>query len=306
MTSPLDGVLVVDKPEGPTSHDVIVRLRRALRIRRIGHTGTLDPMATGVLPVVIGRATRLARFLSGAGKAYRAAIRLGFATDTDDASGTPLDPRQTEPGDLPSRAEVTEALEKLARCTVQLPPVYSAKKLSGLRAYERARDGTPVQPAPVNVTVDRLDLVSYEGDIVTVDLACSAGFYVRSLARDLGTMLGTGAHLAALRRTRSGTYGEERAVPLEEVEKDPGLAADRLQRIDEMLEELPALRLTPGGVRRARNGQNVGPDDGEMLKGTAAGPAAGYVRLFGPDGTLVSVAKPAGKAGVLHPAVVLM
>lgn len=306
MIFPLDGVLVVDKPEGPTSHDVVVRLRRALGTRRIGHTGTLDPMATGVLPVVIGRATRLARFLSGAAKSYRAGIRLGFATDTDDAKGTPLvERRQEGPGEPPSRAVVAEALERFVGTTVQSPPAYSAKKLSGIRAYERARNGVPVRPAPVSVTVTELELVSYDGDIVTVEVTCSAGFYVRSLARDLGAVLGTGAHLAALRRTRSGTFGEECAVPLEEVEKDPGPAAARVQRIDEMLEELPALRLTPGGVRRARSGQDVGPDDGEPPSGPTVH-QAGYVRLLDPDGALVAVAEPAGRPGLLHPAVVLM
>jgi tRNA pseudouridine55 synthase len=308
----MDGLLVVDKPAGPTSHDVVARMRRVLGERRIGHTGTLVPFATGVLPLVVGRATRLARFLAGSGKSYDATIRLGFATDTGDATGTPLGPPFG--GGLPSHDALVRALEIFRGTYLQRPPAFSAKKIGGRRSYDiarRARAGTPpgastvalppAEPAPVLVTVNRLDLVAYEGDLATVSLDCSAGYYVRALARDLGDRLGVGAHLAALRRTRSGGIDLSAALPLDAAERRPEAARAHLLPLDRMLEDLPAVRLTPGGLRRALHGQDVAPGD-------AAGdwPAGGdALRLLDPGGRLVGVARPAARSGVLHPVVVL-
>src|SRR5262245_53837740 len=214
----MDGLLVVDKPSGPTSHDVVARMRRVLREQRIGHTGTLDPGATGVLPLVIGRATRLARFLSASDKSYEAIIRLGFATDTADTEGSPIGGRYDGP--LPAIEAINRALDAFRGQFLQQPPAFSAKKIGGRRSYDLARRGpslpVPDQslPRPQPVTVHRLQILTVDGDAVTVSIDCSAGFYVRSLACDLGERLGTGGHLIGLRRTCSGEYSIADALPL--------------------------------------------------------------------------------------------
>ena len=203
----MDGLLVIDKPSGPTSHEVVARVRRALGERRIGHTGTLDPAATGVLPLVLGRATRLARFLSASDKSYEAVVRLGVATDTYDGAGTPAGPSYQ--GALPSREAIDRALDAFRGTFLQQPPAYSAKKIDGRRSYslaraaarsagdgiERSSTGAGALPTPVSVTTHSIVLVSVEGDRVTLNVSCSAGFYVRALAHDLGVRLGIGAHL---------------------------------------------------------------------------------------------------------------
>src|SRR6185369_7059433 len=184
----MDGLLVIDKPVGPTSHDVVSRMRRVLGERRIGHTGTLDPAASGVLPLVLGRATRLARFLSAGDKRYEAVIRFGVATDTYDAEGTPVGALRK--GATPPRHAIETALCDFRGTFLQQPPAYSAKKIAGRRSYDIARAGyaddeSPAFPAPVTVTVRRLEITQIEDDDVTLDIECSAGFYVRSLAHDL-------------------------------------------------------------------------------------------------------------------------
>ncbi len=207
-----DGVVVLDKPTGPTSHDVVNVVRRVLRTRRVGHTGTLDPMATGVLPVCVGQATRLAQFYVESDKAYRAEARLGFATSTDDLSGEPMGPPC---GTQVSTESLREALLAFRGALDQVPPAFSAKRVDGVRAYERARSGEAVQVPTARVTVHSLELVSHEADRFVFDMVCSAGTYVRSVARDVGARLGVGAHLVALRRTQSGGFGLEEAVSLE-------------------------------------------------------------------------------------------
>ena len=202
----MDGVLVVDKPAGPTSHDVVSRVRRVLGTKRIGHTGTLDPLATGVLPLVIGRATRLASLLSGADKEYDAGVRLGLSTETYDAAdrvGPPPDP----PPDI-DFMRVELALDQFRGTFEQAPPAYSAKKIDGVAAYKLARRHTPVQPRSVQVTVAHLALHSYDRGLAQLRVRASAGFYVRSLAHDLGQRLGCGAHLETLRRVRAA-HGNE-------------------------------------------------------------------------------------------------
>jgi tRNA pseudouridine55 synthase len=300
----MDGLLIIDKPSGPTSHDVVARLRRVLRERRIGHTGTLDPLATGVLPLVVGRATRLARFLSASDKAYDAVIALGCATDTGDRLGRPI--ARATSGEAPAigRHAIERVLDEFRGTYLQQPPVYSAKKIGGRRSYALARAGSvpesvpksvpkSVPLRPQSVTVHRLEVIAVEGNLVTLGLECSAGFYVRSLAHDLGERLGTGAHLAELRRTRSGDYTVNEAMPLEAAERDPGAAAERLIPLSQMLRRLPVVELTADDARRARNGQDI------------AGQATGPVRLIDPAGELVGIAEPTGVAGLLHPFVVL-
>ncbi|MGE5245911.1 MAG: tRNA pseudouridine(55) synthase TruB [Betaproteobacteria bacterium] len=313
----MDGLLIIDKPAGPTSHDVVARVRRAIGERRIGHTGTLDPMATGVLPLVLGRATRLARFLSGSAKSYEATIRFGLATDTADASGAALGPEH--PGPLPSRDEVERALEAFRGTYQQQPPAFSAKKIEGRRSYVLARRARreaspagaaaafratadpPALPAPVTVTVQRLEIIAWGGGTVAISLTGSPGFYVRALAHALGERLGVGAHLEALRRTASGDLDLSLAIPLEQAERDPAAARARIVPLDRMLAGLPAVRLTADGARRAAHGSDLGPADAEgpWLEG------AGEVRLLDPAGRLVGVARGAHRPGFLHPSVVL-
>jgi tRNA pseudouridine55 synthase len=345
----MDGLLIVDKPAGPTSHDVVARVRRALAERRIGHTGTLDPAATGVLPLVLGRATRLARFLSASDKSYDAVLRLGVATDTNDAEGTPSAPAYRGP--LPSREAIDRALDAFRGTFLQQPPAYSAKKIDGRRSYVLAReaarsqkegglllstgagaalgaqpppradaDASPVtarhgrsrSPEPVSVTARAIDLIAVDGDLVTLRVDCSAGFYVRALAHDLGEQLGVGAHLLSLRRTRSGDVTIDQALPLDAIEREPASGLRAVVPLSRMLPGLLAVMLTSEGVRHAVNGRDLGPADTEkgvrplFADRAEKGPYPFFVRLVDPGGNLVAIASPATTSGLLHPAVVLM
>ncbi|MGE0447990.1 MAG: tRNA pseudouridine(55) synthase TruB [Vicinamibacterales bacterium] len=319
----MDGLLIVDKPSGPTSHDVVAAVRRLVG-SRAGHTGTLDPLASGVLPVVVGRATRLARFLSGAGKTYEATVRLGSNTDTCDAAGEPVGPPFE--GAMPDAATIDAALESFRGTFEQQPPVYSAKKIGGRPSYALARrarrqtgalelDAPPsspsTRPLPVRVTAYRIDLIDVGGADVRLRLRCSAGFYVRALAHDLGAALGTGAHLAALRRTAiDGIDGE--AVPLQALVDQDGrdTAARMLVPLGSMLRHLPAVTLLPESVPRARAGRDLGEQETSVgFREAAAGLVSrptGHVRLLAPTGDLVAIAEAARTPGLLHPSIVLI
>ena len=318
----MDGLLIVDKPSGLTSHDVVARVRRALREQRVGHTGTLDPMASGVLPLVLGRATRLARFIGG-DKTYEAVVRLGMETDTYDAQGQPIGERFTGP--WPARADVDVALDAFRGSFLQQPPAFSAKKIAGRRSYVLARRGAsqpgtgasdevvePALPAPVSVTTHALDLLDVTADFVRLRVRCSAGFYIRSLAHDLGALLETGAHLLELRRIEAAGASIDRAVPLDTVLAQGGrdAAIGAMIPMERMLSELPSVALTDEGVRHVRFGRDLGPADATRGFTTAVSVAAGasprHVRLFDPAGQLVAMAEAAQTSGLLHPAVVLM
>jgi tRNA pseudouridine55 synthase len=298
----MDGVLVVDKPQGITSHDVVAAARRILREKRIGHTGTLDPLATGVLPLACGRATRLVRFLSATDKDYDATIVFGVTTDTYDVTGT----ERSRSSVQPSRAALETAVAGLRGSYDQMPPAYSAKKVAGRRAYELAREDEPVtlQPAPVSVT--RAEIKRFSGDRVTVALTVSAGFYVRSFAHALGETLGTGACLEALRRTRSGSFGLEAAATLEALAEDPDSAASNaggwLVPIDSLLPALPAVRLTEEGRLRVSHGREVD----QAHAGPGGWPPGAWVRLLDEHGRLLALAQQGAAPGSLHPAVVLI
>jgi len=301
----ISGVLVLDKPTGPTSHDAVARVRRALGERRAGHAGTLDPMATGVLPVCVGKATRLVRFLADADKEYEAVVRLGFATDTDDAAGAPLGPER--PVDV-DRDRVEAACAALVGELMQLPPAYSAKRHQGRRAYELARAGEPVPRQAVRVRVHRLDLLDVDAERLSIRVACSKGTYVRSLARDLGEALGCGGHLVALRRTRVGHLGLAEAADWER----PDEWRARLIPLADALPGLPAARLGPAGLAAVRHGRALSRELVES--GFPDGPG-GPVKLVSASGELVAVAERRGfsvEAGalpvrqVLHPRVVLL
>lgn len=302
----MDGVLVVDKPAGLTSHDVVAAARRLLRERRIGHTGTLDPLATGVLPLACGVATRLVRFFTASDKDYEATIRFGRTTDTYDVTGTVTGGS----GRVPDREAVARAVEELTGDYAQVPPPYSAKKLAGRRAYELARAREAVELAPVPVRVARAEIVAFTGGTATVALTCSAGFYVRSFAHRLGELIGTGACLEALRRTRSGRFTVDHAVALDAL-GDAETVRERLVGLDRLLLDLPGLHLTADGVRRVAHGQDVGP--AQLAAGPpatadhgAAPDAGAWTRLLDEEGRLVAMAMRQPASGLLHPSVVLI
>ena len=292
----MDGVLVIDKPQGLTSHDVVTTARRALGEKRIGHTGTLDPLATGVLPLAVGRATRLVRFLTASDKDYDATVRFGVTTDSYDTTGA-----ETGRTDLaPSRDALLTAVEALTGDYLQPPPPFSAKKIEGRRAYRLSRLGQPVALAPVPVRVPRVDLLEFRGGRARVALTCSAGFYVRSFAHALGQLTGTGACLEALRRTRSGEFGLDGAVSMERLRDGSG-ASSNLVALDGILTRFPAVTLTDRGRVYVSHGRELGPAD------YATGPLdAPWVRLFDGTGALVALATPDHARGSLHPSVVLI
>jgi tRNA pseudouridine55 synthase len=297
-----DGVLVIDKPSGPTSHDVVARVRRALKTKRIGHTGTLDPLATGVLPLVIGRATRLASLLSADRKSYEASVRLGCATETYDAAERLAAGVPPPPAPAVTPVEVEAALEAFRGTFMQAPPAYSAKKIGGVAAHRLARRDTPVQPASVSVTVHELVFLGMRDGLVRLHVTASAGFYVRSLAHELGQRLGCGGHLEALRRTAAGEFSIDVAVALDDVEHDPVAAHARLIAMEQVLPTLPWVRLSARGATRVSHGNTVGPVD---FVDQSAAPMSGKVRLLDGDGRLLAIAD-AAPDGLLHPSVVLV
>ena len=317
----LAGLIVVDKPEGPTSHDVVGRVRRVLGERRVGHTGTLDPLASGVVVVLVGRATRLSSYLTSDDKRYRATVRLGVATTTYDRQGDPLAPPAPVPADLEVRLRA--ALDARLGTQPQTPPAFSAKKIDGERAHRLARRGEAVAPAPALVTLKAWTLVALEGDTATIDLHTSAGFYVRSLAHDVGAALGCGGHLAALRRTGSGVFTLDGAVPLPPPDASAASLTAALRSLDTLLPEWPAAVVTAAGADRVRHGALIGPGacaiwpDAASTSAPSPAPAAGpkandgdqslhqqpTVRLVDEAGRLLALA--VWRDGVLHPSVVL-
>ena len=292
----MDGVLVIDKPRGLTSHDVVAAARRALGEKRIGHTGTLDPLATGILPLAVGRATRLVRFLTASDKDYDATIRFGVTTDSYDVTGT-----ETSRTDLePSRDALLAAIQALTGDYLQPPPPFSAKKIEGRRAYRLARLGRPVALTPVPVRLPRADLLEFAEGRARVALTCSAGFYVRSFAHALGKLAGTGACLEALRRTRSGEFGLDVAIPMERLQVVSDTAAS-LVALEALLARFPAVTLTDSGRAHVSHGRELSPKD------YTDGPVdSAWVRLFDGTGALVALATPGHTRGSLHPSVVLV
>lgn len=295
-----DGVLVVDKGQGPTSHDVVAVARRALATSRVGHTGTLDPMATGVLVLVAGRATRLARFMTHDVKSYVAHVTFGRSTTTYDAEGDTT----AETGRVPERDALAALVATKLGPQLQTPPAYSAKKVGGEVAHKAARRDAPLVLAPVPVTVHALTLDGYDDGIATITMTVSAGFYVRALAHDLGEVLGTGAHLSSLRRTRAGAFTLADAVSWPTLAGAArGTLTSALLPIDRMLPNLPTAQLSAEAAAKVRHGQSV--------QATITGDAAtGPVRLLDEAGHLIAMAEPVGAGDpgarrVLQPVVVL-
>ena len=214
MNARPDGMLLVDKPAGVTSHDVVQLVRRVYGERSIGHLGTLDPFATGLLILLIGHSTRLATFMVTDPKVYEATIRFGSETDTDDCTGAVI-----READAPSSEAIGAALPSLTGSISQIPPAYSAKSVDGTRAYDAARQGSPIQLAPVEVRVDEWDILATRPTEIDVRITCGTGTYIRALARDLGRATGSAAHLSALRRTRSGNFDVADAATLDEIKR---------------------------------------------------------------------------------------
>jgi tRNA pseudouridine55 synthase len=304
--SGLNGVLVVDKPSGPTSHDVVDRVRAALGTRRAGHTGTLDPFATGVLPVCVGKATRLVRFLASGSKAYRAAVRLGFATTTDDLTGAPL----AEPRPVPAdRDRLRSACAALVGELAQRAPAYSAKHVGGRRLYDLARAGRLVEAPVARVRVLSLELLSVEGDVFEIEVSCSPGTYIRAIARDLGEALGCGGHLVSLRRTRSGEFDLSQATPWDALDPQAG---SRMVPMSRLLGSVPAVTVGAEGVSAVRHGRDLAR--AVVLEGfPEARPE--LIRILNREGELLglAVARGFGFAAstlpiepALHPEVVLI
>ena len=273
-----DFVLPVDKPAGPTSHDVVAAVRRAVGSRRVGHTGTLDPFATGLLLLCVGQATRLAEYLTAQDKTYEAVARLGVTTETLDTEGEVIDERggweSLDGGDLDA------VLDRFRGEIAQVPPVYSAKKVGGVAAYQRARRGETVALEPARVRIESLDITELDLPLVGLRVTCSSGTYVRALARDIGEALGVGAHLVSLRRTAIGDLAVERALAYEDLADATRVAGTALTPL-EALGHLPTLEVDDAALARIMHGGSV----------TVVGAATAGTVLLAHAGTLVAVAE---------------
>jgi tRNA pseudouridine55 synthase len=304
----MDGALVIDKPSGMTSHDVVARARHILHERRIGHTGTLDPFATGVLVILLGKATRLSQFLTGVDKEYEAIIRLGYSTDTGDRTGNPIE----GPSEVRNwtEEEIEAALQSLRGDIDQVPPMYSAKKVEGKKLYELARSGETVERKPVHVCIYEFAAIRPEGRLIKDNLdgtfdfharvSCSSGTYVRTLAEDFGKRLYVGAHLAELRRTRVGDFGIDQAITLDELKIHFGEESigEVLLPPGVALSSLPSVHLSAEDVRRANHGREVKLAESEWADGE-------NVRMYDADEQLIGVGRYDTSARSLHPHVVL-
>ena len=247
----MNGIVIVDKPQEWTSQDVTARLRRVFNTRRIGHGGTLDPMATGVLPVFVGRATRGVEFFEHACKTYEAVVRLGITTDTEDMTGKVL----TEQAVELTRAEFEAVLPKFRGDILQVPPMYSALKVNGQKLYDLARKGREVERQPRPITIHRLELLEFDGVQAKIVVECSKGTYIRTLCKDIGEALGCGGCMEALRRGRAGEYTAREAVPLQTL-LETETPENYLRGVDTMFRDLPALTLTPNQEKRCRCGNS--------------------------------------------------
>jgi tRNA pseudouridine55 synthase len=277
----ISGILPIDKPVGWTSHDVVAKVRRLAGQKQVGHAGTLDPLATGVLLVVLGDATRLSSYLMESTKVYCAEVVFGIRTATDDAEAPVLE--RTDVSNL-DRKQIEESLSAFTGELEQMPPAYAAVRHGGEKLYTLARKGIAVEPEPRPVVVHSIDLVSWRPPRARLRIYCGPGTYIRALARDIGISLGVGGYLHALRRTNSGTFSVERCVTMASLSRADGLGPC-VQPLDRAVLHLPAVVLTQDQVDAVRMGQPV-------LLGA---PAAKTVRLYGPSGTLVGLGSADGQ-----------
>ncbi|MBR1457469.1 MAG: tRNA pseudouridine(55) synthase TruB [Oscillospiraceae bacterium] len=278
----MTGILLIDKPEGWTSSDVVAKLRGILREKRIGHAGTLDPLATGLLVVLVGRATRAASFAEAQEKEYLARLRPGCVTDTQDITGTRIGGEER----LVTEDELLAVLPAFCGEIEQVPPMYSAIKVKGQKLYEIARRGGEIERAPRRITVSELRLTGRDGDDFLLTLRCSKGTYVRTLCHDIGRRLGCGACMSALRRTRSGSFSLDGACTIEQVQRaaEQGTAERLLLPVDRLFEDCPALTLTAAQEKKLRCGNPV------PLRQAAEG----RCRAYGPDGSFLALCRAQG------------
>lgn len=301
----MDGILIIDKPAGMTSHDVVNRVRRILGTKKVGHTGTLDPFATGVLVVLVGKATRLAQFIDKDEKEYEAMAAFGYATDTGDLTGERRGEGETRRRGEVSLGDILQILPKFRGEIEQVPPMYSAKKVAGKKLYELARKGQEVERKPALVNISKLEL---DGEIHRSDpepdvsylkliVRCSAGTYIRTLVEDIGKAVGIGAHLKELRRTHAGRFSLGNAVSLEQFERS-GHRASLLLPLEAAVEHLPEFRLDEGRVAATRNGMSTRVGQNVWQKGE-------IVRMTSPDGELVAIGAFDAEENSMRPKVVL-
>ena len=300
----MDGLILVRKPARATSHDVVAALRNILIQKKIGHFGTLDPLASGLLLAAIGKATRLFPFYSKMDKIYEGRIRLGFSTDTFDAAGRPTSP---ECGCFPDRLAVKAALPDFEGEITQIPPPYSAKKVEGKPLYAYARRNIPVNGRPFQVRVHSFDLLGYVPPHIDFAVRCGSGTYIRTLAHDLGQKLGCGAHLEELVRTVVGEFSLKNGLTLEEIRdfQEIGATERFLLPMESLLPSLAKIRISEEGVQRIRDGrpisaEQVAESEGNGLPALQGDPEI-VVRLFGPDGRLIALARRASPLGLFAP-----
>lgn len=298
----MDGLLIIDKPAGITSHDVVARVRRILKTKRVGHTGTLDPFATGVMVILVGKATRLAQFLDKDEKEYEAVVQFGAETDTGDHTGR----RKADDGrrndEVRAQLEQTnweQVLEEFRGNTLQTPPMYSAKKVEGRKLYEMARQGLEIERKEISVAIHKLDIIDrpVAPSSILIRVACSAGTYIRTLAEDIGRQVGLGAHLTELRRTRAGRFTIDRAVTLDQLQ-DARSPSDHLRPIDEAVEHLPEFVLREDRVAKTLNGMSTRDHSGSFT-------ADEQIRMTTPRGELIAIGYYDDAERVIQPKVVL-
>lgn len=259
----MNGIILVDKPQDWTSHDVVAKLRGVLHERRIGHSGTLDPLATGLLVVFVGRATRAVEFAEADSKEYLAGLRLGVSTDTQDITGNIV----AESAALPDEAALREAIGRFIGDIEQIPPMYSAIKMGGKKLYELARRGESVERAPRKITVSAIDIAGRDGDDYILNISCSKGTYVRTLCSDIGEALGCGACMSSLRRTRAGVFSVDDAHSLADIEAAvrEGRLSDIILPVDTLFASFPKLTVSQSATKRLKNGNiiKISAEDGE-------------------------------------------
>jgi tRNA pseudouridine55 synthase len=294
----VNGLLIIDKPAGITSHDVVARVRRALKTKRVGHTGTLDPFATGVMVVLVGKATRLAQFLDKDEKEYEAVVKFGFETDTGDNTGQRTADSALQAEEIAERLENIDwesVLQKFRGSIEQIPPMYSAKKVEGKKLYELARQGVEIERKPVTVNIAKLELIDSAlrtPHSAVLRVACSAGTYIRTLAEEIGREIGVGAHLTALRRTRAGRFSIDEATRLDEVSE-----AD-LRPVEQAVEHLPEFVLREDRVAKTLNGMSTRDLSGTFTEGQ-------QIRMTSPTGELIAIGNYDDSEKVVQPKVVL-
>jgi len=297
----MNGIIIIDKPEGYTSHDVVARLRGILKTKKIGHTGTLDPFATGVLVMLVGKATRLAQFLDKDEKSYEATIQFGFETDTGDRTGKAK--ANGENVDLKSE-DIESVLPEFRGEIEQIPPMYSAKKVKGKKLYELARKGVEIERKPVKVRIAELEILNDEAladeKKISIHVRCSAGTYIRTLAEDIGRKSGAASHLAELRRIKAGRFEISRAISIEKLEEI--VEADKLVEVlvsmNEAISHLPEKRLDQNELKRIQNGMKVDASFNQE--------SVQNIRLIDVDQNLVAIGKYLEKEQQIQPRIVFM